>query len=141
MASAYMVGPATNPIDAIASTSQVSTSTLAVKAPQKKTGDIVKEYFKDNPIMAKVSWCESRFRQTNKDGSVFRGIVNNDDVGVMQINTHYHLETAKKMGLDIMTLEGNLAYGKYLYEKEGTDPWISSSACWKQSDQVAYARK
>lgn len=96
----------------------------------KTTEEIVKEYFKDTPILAKIAYCESRYRQFDKDGSIFRGIVDNDDIGVMQINARYHLEKAKSLGMDIFTVEGNLAYGKYLYEKQGSVPWNASSPCW-----------
>lgn len=89
--------------------------------------------------MIRIAWCESRFRQYDKDGTLFRGKVNSSDVGVMQINTYYHLNTAKKMGLDLETVEGNMAYAKYLYEREGTTPWNSSSACWIHNNaEVAF---
>lgn len=139
MASAYMVGPSTSPIDAVASKNVEVTSTQVVKSPikAKTVEERVNEYFKDSPIMAKVAWCESRNRQFEKDGTIFRGKVNTDDVGVMQVNTYYHESTANKMGLNLMTLEGNLAYGKYLYEKEGTTPWNSSKPCWGKYEEVA----
>lgn len=99
----------------------------------------VNEYFKDDPIMVRVAWCESRFRQFEKDGSLFRGKINSNDIGVMQINTYYHEKTAARMNLDLTTTEGNMAYAKYLYDREGTTPWNSSSACWKRSDaEVAF---
>src|SRR5688572_33441375 len=34
---------------------------------------IVREYFKDNPIMAEVARCESRFRHFGTDGEILRG--------------------------------------------------------------------
>ncbi len=80
--------------------------------------------------MADIAKCESHFRQYNKDGEVYRGSINTSDVGVMQINEKYHLKTAEKMGFDIYSLNGNVAYAKYLYQKEGSYPWISSSGCW-----------
>ncbi len=102
-----------------------------VSAPQVQTiQERVEEYFFDNPIMKDISRCESHFRQYNKSGSVYRGVQNNKDVGVMQINERYHLENSKKLELDIYTLDGNLAYARQLYEKEGTTPWASSRACW-----------
>ena len=52
-------------------------------------------------------------------------------MGVMQINERYHLLTAEKLGYNIHTLEGNVGYAKYLYEKFGSDPWSASSKCWK----------
>jgi hypothetical protein len=101
------------------------------------TKEIVEEYFKDIPIMVDVAYCESRHTQFNSDGSVLRGVVNPADVGVMQINEKYHLETSIKLGIDIHTLEGNMAYGRYLYETQGTRPWEYSSHCWNKSREVA----
>lgn len=99
--------------------------------------EYVRAYFADAPIMAKVAFCESTFRQFDKDGSVHRGVVNNKDVGLMQINEYYHLDTAEKLGLDIYTIQGNVAYARYLFEKEGTTPWLSSSPCWGKENHVA----
>ncbi len=104
----------------------------------KTVREVVENYFSDIPLMDDIAWCESRMRQTNSDGTIFRGLVNPNDVGVMQINTMYHLEDSKKMGLDIFTLEGNLKYARYLFEKQGAAPWKSSSPCWaKRSNLVA----
>lgn len=101
------------------------------------TEEKVKEYFSDLPILAEVAFCESHFRQFDSNGQVLRGVENSQDVGVMQINEKYHLETAQKLGLNLYTLEGNMAYGRYLYEKEGTRPWNYSSKCWGKSREVA----
>ena len=76
-------------------------------------------------------------RQFGEDGTVIRGKVNKADVGVMQINEKYHAETALKLGYDIYSVEGNVAFGKYLYKKYGTSPWYSSSACWLQASTIA----
>lgn len=103
----------------------------------------VREYFSDLPIMAEVSKCESRYRQFSADGSILRGVVNGQDVGVMQINEYYHLKRAKKLGMDVRTLEGNLDYARLLYEEEGTRPWKASAPCWMKSDvaKAMYAPK
>lgn len=101
------------------------------------TREVVEEYFSDIPVMVDVAYCESRFTQFNADGSVHRGVVNPQDVGVMQINEKYHLETSLKLGINIHTLEGNMAYGRYLYETQGTAPWEYSSHCWNKSREVA----
>ena len=99
----------------------------------------VQKYFADAPIMVAIAGCESHYRQFDNDGSVFRGEQNHLDVGVMQINERYHLEASKALGYDIHTIEGNMAYGRYLYEHEGTAPWISSSYCWnKDGTQLTY---
>lgn len=99
----------------------------------------VKAYFEDAPILAEIAFCESRFRQYDENGNVLRGVVNSQDVGVLQINEKYHLDTAQKLGLNIYTLEGNMAYAKYLYDTQGTRPWNHSSPCWGKHREVALA--
>jgi hypothetical protein len=94
------------------------------------TEQYVRKYFSDIPIMIQVARCESTFRQLDDNGEVHRGRVDPEDVGVMQINEHYQLATAQKENYNIYTLEGNTAYARDLYEKEGTTPWASSKACW-----------
>lgn len=93
-------------------------------------GVYVREYFSDTPILADIAWCESRMRHFGEDGKIFRGKANPNDVGVMQINTGFHSEDAKELGIDLYSLSGNLAYAKHLYEKEGTKPWRASKPCW-----------
>jgi hypothetical protein len=90
----------------------------------------VREYFKDDPILAEIAKCESQFRHIGNSGKVIRGKVNKADVGVMQINEKYHLDQAEKLGYDLHTLEGNMAYAKWLYEKQGPQPWYPSEKCW-----------
>lgn len=99
--------------------------------------DYVRNYFSDIPIMIEIARCESRFRQYDKDGNVLRGEVNSLDHGVMQINKHYHGDTSIKLGYDLMTIEGNTAYARALFEKYGVKPWASSSRCWAKT--TAYA--
>ncbi len=103
----------------------------------RTTKQIVTEYFADTPIMIDIARCESEFRQTDGNGNLLRGVVNRSDVGVMQINEYYHLKDSKKLGLDIHTIEGNMAYARHLYEKQGARPWIASSACWAKYSNIA----
>ena len=82
-------------------------------------------------IMQKIRWCESRNRQFNKDGTIYRGKINPKDVGQFQINEFYHLESSIKLGMDIYTAYGNEDYAMYLYDTQGTTPWNwSKSNCW-----------
>ena len=90
----------------------------------------VRDYFSDIPIMIQVARCESTFRHTLADGSVLRGYVDNRDTGVMQINTYYHQDRADQLGLDLEDLYENMAYARYLYEKQGVQPWSASRPCW-----------
>ena len=93
----------------------------------------VREYFKDAPILAEISRCESRFRHIGKNGKIIRGEANPADIGVMQVNEEYHLKQASELGFNLYSLEGNMGYAKYLYNKEGTRPWSASAPCWKHS--------
>jgi len=99
--------------------------------------EYVHEYFEEMPILADIAWCESRYRQFTPKGDILRGEVNSQDIGVMQINERYHLKTAQDLDLNLYSLEGNLAYAKYLYEKKGTAPWIHSKKCWGKSEHIA----
>ncbi len=94
------------------------------------TEQYVRQYFKDIPIMIQIARCESTFRQLDENGDIHRGRVNNADVGVMQINEYYHLDQAERKNINIYTLEGNTAYARDLYMREGTQPWSSSKPCW-----------
>ncbi|TSC69339.1 MAG: hypothetical protein G01um101456_244 [Parcubacteria group bacterium Gr01-1014_56] len=95
--------------------------------------EYVRDYFIDEPLLADIAKCESRMRQFDKSGSVLRGEVVEEDLGLMQVNETYHGKTADKLGLDLYTTQGNLAYARYLYEKQGSTPWNSSKACWGKS--------
>ena len=94
----------------------------------------VRTAFKSTPVLIQVARCESQFRQTDSDGNILHGTVDPRDVGVMQINEHYQGAEAAALGFDIDTLQGNVAYAKVLYAKEGTKPWTASEKCWSASD-------
>ena len=101
----------------------------------------LKDYFADIPLLAKIGACESRNRQYNSNGGVLRGEKNTYDRGVMQINILYHQETADKLGLDLNSIDGNVAFARHLYEKFGAKPWKSSSACWSKFASSEIAKK
>jgi soluble lytic murein transglycosylase-like protein len=115
-----------------------ASSRIEERMTSKELEQTAKVYFKNVPILVDIARCESSFRQVDENGNILRGKVNKGDVGIMQINEYYHADKAKELGLDLKTVSGNLAYAKYLYDKEGTQPWISSSKCWNHTgDQVA----
>jgi len=88
--------------------------------------------FDGYPVLKKICTCESGLRQYDKDGNVLRGTRNKSDIGICQINELYHSEKPKELGLNIHTMEGNVAFAKYLYETEGTAPWGASKSCWNK---------
>jgi hypothetical protein len=93
----------------------------------------VRSYFAKTPILAEIARCESRFRQFGIDGQVLQGKQVPDDLGIMQVNAYFHEDAAEKLGFDLHTLDGNLAYGQWLYDREGTRPWNASKPCWGKS--------
>ena len=97
------------------------------------TESYVRHYFSDIPVMIDIAFCESTFRQFDNNGNVILGKVNKSDVGVMQINTAYHKKQADALGEDLMTLEGNVAYARSLYERQGSAPWVHSKKCWSKA--------
>lgn len=106
-------------------TQAASTSTLPT---QIQTEKMVREYFAGNPTMIDIAQCESRFRQYNSNGTPLIG--SGLYLGVFQINYKIHTAKALAMNMDIKTLEGNLAYAKYLFNQLGTQPW---AGCVKNS--------
>ncbi|MES2623516.1 MAG: hypothetical protein V4576_03870 [Patescibacteria group bacterium] len=130
---------ASSTIEMTASTS--SSLPLTKKEIRKQlnadVGSSVKEYFKDAPIMAKVAYCESTYTQFSAPGIVHRGVVNSKDVGIFQINEKYHLKHSKDLGIDIYSVDGNMAYARILYEEQGLQPWSASKPCWGKSTEIA----
>ncbi len=89
----------------------------------------VRSYFADIPVMIAIADCESKFRQFDSTGAPLNGGAGGM-IGVFQIYSDVHSAFALSKGFDITTVDGNLGYARYLYENEGTNPWISSFPCW-----------
>src|SRR4051812_34005609 len=81
----------------------------------------VQAYFANAPEMIVIAKCESGFRQYDNSGSPLRG-GGGRYIGIFQISEG-HAATAQSLGLDMYTTDGNIAYAKYLYDKQGTAPW------------------
>jgi hypothetical protein len=92
----------------------------------------VRSYFADIPVMIAIAKCESNFRQFADSGRVLYDATG-AMVGVFQFNVSAHSAKALLLGYDLTTLDGNLGYARYVYGKQGTDPWISSFSCWNAS--------
>ena len=101
------------------------------------TEDKVREYFIDTPVLAEIAYCESKFKHYNKNGEVIRGELTPEDVGVMQINEYFHEKTYGILEINVHTLEGNMEYAQWLYDREGTTPWNSSKHCWGKTQTIA----
>jgi len=119
-------------------TISVAESMEAIVSDTASTEAIVRSYFRDIPVMIDVARCESTFRHYLEDGTILQGRVDPRDTGVMQINKHYHLETAEAMDLDIENIYDNMEYARHLYEKQGVQPWSASAPCWDRSLAINY---
>ncbi|MBX4192113.1 lytic transglycosylase domain-containing protein [Candidatus Parcubacteria bacterium] len=129
-------------VAALAIINSATLSQASVKAdvmPQAQTvKEYVEEYFADEPVMVSIAECESHFKQFDKDGNVLKNSKGSSAVGMFQIMSSVHDDTADKLGLDINSIQGNAAYARYLYEKHGTTPWKASKACWgKKTEHLA----
>jgi prophage tail gpP-like protein len=96
----------------------------------KEVEQYLRKHYKDTPLLVEIARCESTFTHYKEDGTLLRGRVDNNDVGVMQINERYHLDRSRELGFDIHTIEGNVEYAKILYRDQGGAPWSASSKCW-----------
>lgn len=92
---------------------------------QRLNATYIREHLGD--IFVSIARCESGLRQFNDDGTPL--VSRTSDVGVMQIN-QVHWERAKTLGIDIYTLEGNVAYASILASSGGTRDWYMSRHCW-----------
>ncbi len=90
-----------------------------------------------NANLTRICSCESngvpnkKPRHFDADGNVLRGKINNLDIGMCQINLHYHGARADKLGIDLFTEAGNIEYANMLYVEQGTQPWSWSKSCWE----------
>ena len=72
-------------------------------------------------------------RQFLPDGSVLRGFPNPQDVGLAQINLPTWAASAKKLGFDLFTYDGNLAMPKWIFDNDPRheENWKWSERCWQ----------
>jgi hypothetical protein len=76
--------------------------------------------------MVEIVGCESQYKfkqpqPKNKNGTY--------DHGLFQINDSWN-NRAKKMGIDLDTIQGQFEFAKYLKEQNGLKDWNSSRHCW-----------
>lgn len=109
----------------VATTTATSTASSTIVQTPAEIEKRVREFFADNPVMIEIAKCESKFRQFTDAGKVLRGGSGGMMVGVFQFFESVHATAAKKLGFDLLTVEGNLAYARHLYTQAGTAPWAS----------------
>ena len=132
LAFSALVTSSSTPVTAAAAQSAVMPASHSVE-------EYVREYFKDAPVMIDIARCESRFRQLDSTGKVLKNPTSTA-MGAFQIMASLHAKPAQdNLDLNIYSLEGNAAYARYLYERNGTRDWNASKHCWGKSQQVAAA--
>lgn len=77
-----------------------------------------------------IARCESHLTHYLDSGKVLRGRVNRYDVGVFQINEHFHAKKSAELGFDIYTPVGNIGYALWMLKTGGPQPWKASKSCW-----------
>jgi hypothetical protein len=112
-------------------------STAAAPTPEyAKQNDLLRKE-ELLPALKRICACESTGdpeaepRQYDQNGKVLRGFVNSSDIGACQINLEAHKDEIARLGIDVFTLEGNVQFANFLYERDGTAPWKYSASCWK----------
>ncbi len=133
--------PAAQPVHEVRMQTQNQSMDSAIAAavmaspPDPEVQKAVDAYFADIPIMITIADCESKFHQYDSSGSVLKSAT--DDLGVMQINVPAHQSEAAGMGYNLADTTDNMAFARYLYEHQGTTPWLSSAHCWNQQNDTA----
>lgn len=118
----FLVGISATSVEAAESV--VSTASTTALTPAEVEAK-VRTYFTDTPVMIEIAKCESKFRQYTDAGNVFYGGAGGGMVGIFQFYESIHKSSATALGYDLATVDGNIAYAKYLYKEQGTTPWRS----------------
>lgn len=121
---AFLLGTTTPSI--IVADEPTATTTPALIAYHAKLNGV------DARLAEKIATCESGLTQFDSEGQPLRGKLNRQDIGLFQINEHYHLDDSRKAGMDIYTEEGNIRYAMKLLKEQGSRPWNWSRACWEK---------
>lgn len=79
--------------------------------------ELVIRTFPDDHRMLPVAECESNLRQFNTDGSVLMGGGGGNYIGIFQIGIQW-VDLASSMEMDVYTIEGNVAFARWLYNSE-----------------------
>lgn len=96
---------------------------------------LAEKYGQDTNLAREIIRCESRFDENARnDNYDKKGIYWSSDWGYWQINDYWHVEDAKKLGLDVINnWEDNLEYGFIILKRDGAMAhWSASAHCWNK---------
>lgn len=117
----------------------VSVPTTTILTPKLKVESGESDGYNWPPELMRICSCESTGRPGNvprhydeKTGEVLRGKINQNDVGMCQVNLTYHEAEVSRLGLDLFDPDDHFRYVVRLYESQGSQPWSWSRSCWGQ---------
>jgi len=91
--------------------------------------ELFMKYFPDNwEIMERIAYCESGFRQYDKNGKTIESPTK--DYGLLQINRKVWGKKAIELGLDVHSTEDNIKMARHIYDVQGIEAWDMSRHCW-----------
>lgn len=86
----------------------------------------IRQTFPENPaLFIRIAYGESGMKQWYADGRVVRGIIDNDDTGLFQINNRYWKKEAQRLGLDYEnSIEDNIKMARHVFDTQGVTAWV-----------------
>ena len=79
----------------------------------------------NSSLFIRIAYGESGLKQWHTDGRVVRGIIDNDDTGIFQINNRYWKKEADRLGLDYEnSIEDNIKMARHIYDTQGVTAWV-----------------
>lgn len=88
-----------------------------INRAEKTIPERIESIFGKDSEMLQIADCESSTRQFSASGEVLRGGSGNKYIGIFQIGEFWK-QKAESMGMDIYTIDGNIAFAKFLYDEE-----------------------
>lgn len=115
------------------------TATKATSTPSLSSSDLMKlasstasKYGLDPVLVQKIIACESQWNPKTVHPNIRQGTTTpwSYDIGLLQINDHFHEAEWDAQGLDMKNPKDNLEFGLKMMKQEGTTPWNWSKWCW-----------
>lgn len=96
---------------------------------EEQIKQLIRETFPEESARAvRVAECESQL-----DPDAINPTNGSFDGGIFQISLKYHGDELAERGLDRFDIEGNVAFARILYNRNGWQDWSASKHCWYTS--------
>jgi hypothetical protein len=97
--------------------------------PEERTVQVIDESVPE--VLHRIAECESGSQHFDAKGNVLRGKKDRNDIGRYQISITYYGAKAMEMGYNLFDEKENEAFAIWIFENEGSDPWVKTKKCWK----------